>query len=92
MVNKAAQKLGRMARGGPKKYSQEEIEKRRRQIAEINKRRRKHYRVVDADAGRKVGTSHTSLREANAARAGLTREARKGSKRPIPRYVVEEVK
>ena len=40
-MNKAAQSLGRLARGVPKKFSAEEIERRRKLMAGINERKRK---------------------------------------------------
>ena len=40
-MNKAAQALGRLARGVPKKFSAEEIARRRKLMAEINERKRK---------------------------------------------------
>ena len=40
-MNKAAQALGRMARGVPKNFTPEEIERRRKLMAGINDRKRK---------------------------------------------------
>lgn len=44
-MNKAAQALGRLARGVPKNFSPEELERRRKQIAAINERKRKASKV-----------------------------------------------
>lgn len=40
-MNKAAQALGRLARGVPKKFSAEEIERRRKMMESINAKKRK---------------------------------------------------
>lgn len=40
-MNKAAQALGRLAKGVPKKYSAAEIERRSKILAAVNERKRK---------------------------------------------------
>ena len=40
-MNKAAQALGRLAKGVPKNFSPEELDRRRKRIAAINDRKRK---------------------------------------------------
>ena len=40
-MNKAAQALGRLARGVPKKFSAEEIQRRTKILAAVNERKRK---------------------------------------------------
>lgn len=40
-MNKAAQSLGRLAKGVPKNFSADELERRRKRMAAINDRKRK---------------------------------------------------
>ena len=40
-MNKAAQALGRLARGVPKRYSPEELERRRQRMVALNEARKK---------------------------------------------------
>jgi hypothetical protein len=45
-MNKAAQALGRLARGVPKKLSAAEIERRRQRMSLINERKRKASKAI----------------------------------------------
>ena len=58
-MNKAAQALGRLAKGVPKNFSPEELDRRRKRIAAINDRKRKaskaKKRRMPNDAGERIG-------------------------------------
>jgi len=66
-MNKAAQALGRLARGVPKHYSSDEIERRSKILAEVNARKRKKMRYTAARISPEMTPTKTHNQSRNSA-------------------------